>query len=101
MLIHRAAADAAVVTIKNVWLCYDELTLNPPDNEKFVKMLKTPTNVNYLEELIMINPGLNHKQYSYVIINNILKPRHSIIFFSYTENSSDQTKIVLKTIQVI
>ena len=92
VLIHRTAADAAVVIIKNVWLCYDKLTLNPSDNEKFVKMLKTPTTVNYLKELIMINPGLNHKQYSYVIRNNILKPRHLIILFSYTENSSDQTR---------
>ena len=89
VLIHRtAAAAAATVTIKNVWLCYDKLTLNPSDNEKYIKMLKTPTSVNYLKELIMINPGLRHKQYSYVIVNNILKPRHLIIFFSYTENSS-------------
>ena len=39
----------------------------------------------------MINSGLRRKQYLYVIVNNILKPRHLIIFFSYTENSSDQT----------
>ena len=76
VIIHRTAADAAVDTIRNIWLCYDKLTLNPFDNEKFAKMLKTPSTVNYLKELIMINPGLRHKQYSYVIVNNILKPRH-------------------------
>ena len=92
VLIHRAAGDVGIVTIKNVWLCYDKPSLNPSDNEKFVKMLKTPITVNYLKELIMINTGLKYKQYSYVIVNNILKPRHLIIVFSYTENSSDQTK---------
>ena len=81
-ILHRdSAVDAGVSKLKNLWLCYDKLTLNPSDNEKFIKMLKTPTEVNYLKEMIYINPGLKHKQYSYPIVNNILKPRHLIIFF--------------------
>ena len=94
IIIHRdsAVTDAAVLQLKNLWLCYDKLTLNPSDNGKFIKMLKIPTEVNYLKEMIYINPGLKHKQYSYPIVNNILKPRHFIIFFSWTENSNDQRK---------
>ena len=93
VIIHRAdGVDSGLLTLTNLWLCYDKLTLNPSDNEKFIKMLKTPTTVNYLKELIYINAGLKHKQYSYPIVNNILKPRHLIIFFSWTENSNDQTK---------
>ena len=92
--IHRdsTVTDPGILKLKNLWLYYDKLTLNPSDNEKFIKMLKTPTKVNYLKEMIYINPGLKHKQYSYPIVNNILKPRHLIIFFSWTENSNDQTK---------
>ena len=94
VIIHRAdgTADTAVVTIKNVWLCYDRLTLNASDNETFMKMLKTPTTVTYLKDMIYINPDLKHKQYSYPVVNNILKPRDLIIFFTYTENINDQTK---------
>ena len=55
-------------------------------------MLKTPTTVTYLKEIIYINPGLKQKQYSYPIVNNILIPRHLIIFFTHTENINDQTK---------
>ena len=91
-ILHRDAADAGILKLKNLWLCYDKLTLNPSDNEKFIKMLKTPTEVTYLKEMIYINPGLKHKQYSYPIVNNILKPRHLIIFFSWTENANNQTK---------
>ena len=92
-IIHRhSETDAAVLTLKNLWLCYDKLTLNPSDNEKFIKILKTPTEINYLKEMIYINPGLKHTQYTYPIVNNILKPRHLIIFFSWTENSNVQTK---------
>ena len=91
MNIHRAAGvDNAPVEVKNIWLCYDKLILNPMDTEKSSKMLKTPTTVNYLTEMIFINPGLMHKQCSYVIVNNVLKPRHLFIFFSYTENNGDQ-----------
>ena len=94
VIIHRdsGTADVAVVTIRNLWLCYDNLTLNPSDNKTFVEMLKKPTTANYLKEMMYINPGLKHKQYSYPIVNNILKPRHLIIFFSWTENTNDHTK---------
>ena len=91
-ILHRSGTDAGVLKLKNLWLCYEKLTLNPSDNEKFIKLLKTPTEVTYLKEMISINPGLKHKQFSYPIVNNILKPRHLIIFFSWTENSNDQTK---------
>ena len=103
VIIHRAdgTADAAVVTIKNLRLCYDKLTLNASDNETFIKMLKTHTTVTYLKEMIYINPGLKHKQYSYPIVNNVLKPRHLIIFFTYTENINDQTKLALKITRLI
>ena len=93
MVIHRGVGvTLGMVDVKNIWLCYDKLILNPADTEEFLKMLKTPTPVNYLKEMIYINPGLMHKQYSYVILNNILKPRHLFIFLSYTENNGNQLK---------
>ena len=93
ILLHKAAAvDVAKITIKNIWLCYEKLTLSASNKLAYAKFLSEPQTFKFYQESIKAQTALKNYEKSIILYETASKPRDLFVSFSHTENKNSQNK---------
>ena len=96
ILLHKAAAvDVAKITIKNVWLCYEKLTLSASNKLAYTKFLSEPQTFKFYQESINAQTALKNCEKSIILYETASKPRDLFVSFSHTEIEIPKIRIHL------
>ena len=84
-----AVADGKV-TIKNIYLCYEKLTLSPANKLLYTQYLSKQQIIKFYRENIFRLTSLKNVENDVILYETAQKPRHLFIWFSDTANRSLQ-----------
>ena len=91
ILIYKdSGVDDGKVTIKDIFLCYEKLTLSTADKLLCTKFLSSSQTINFYRESINTQTLLKHREKNIILYETASKPRELFVWFSYTENRSSQ-----------
>ena len=90
LLYKNTGVDNGKVTINNIYLCYEKLTLNAANKLIYTKFLSTPQTIKFYRESIYTQTSLKNREKNVILYETASKPREMFIWFSDTINRSDQ-----------
>ena len=90
LLYKDPAVAAGKVTIKNIYLCYEKLTLSAANKLLYTQFLSKQETIKFYRENIFTLTTLKNRERDVILYETAQKPRELFIWFSDTNNRSDQ-----------
>ena len=78
------------ITIKNIYLCYEKLTLSAAKKLMYTQYLSKQQIISFYRENIFKQTNLKNVENDIILYETAQKPRHLFIWFSDTLNRSNQ-----------
>ena len=78
------------VSVKNIYLCYQKLTLSPANKLLYTQYLSTQQIIKFYRENIFTVTSLKNRENDVILYETAQKPRHLFIWFSDTYNRFEQ-----------
>ena len=86
---HSTVGDG-IITIKNIYLCYEKLSLSPAKKLLYTQYLSKQQIIKFYRENIFRLTSLKNVENDVILYETAQKPRHLFIWFSDTANRSLQ-----------
>ena len=86
ILLYRSGGNDGKIIIKNIFLCYEKLTLSAANRLLYTKFLSSQQTINFYRESIVFQTSLKNREKNIILYETISKPRELFVWFSFTEN---------------
>ena len=84
------------ITMNNIFLCYEKLSLNAANKLLYTKFLSTPQTIKFYRESINTQTSLKNREKNIILYETCSKPRELFIWFSDTANRNSQDNDAFK-----
>ena len=106
ILIYRNGGTDAKIVIKDIFLCYEKLTLSAANRLLYTKFLSSQQIINFYRESIVFQTSLKNREKNIILYETINKPRELFVWFSNTQNrtgkqSYDSFQIDTNTMAIV
>ena len=78
------------ITIKDIFLCYEKLTLNAANKLLYTKFLSSPQTIKFYRESISAQTSLKNREKNIILYETCNKPRDLFIWIADTANRNSQ-----------
>ena len=86
ILLYRTGGDDGKIVIKDIFLCYEKLSLSAANRLLYTKFLSSQQIINFYRESIVFQTSLKNREKNIILYETINKPRELFVWFAYTEN---------------
>ena len=86
ILLYRYGGTDAKIVIKDIFLCYEKLTLSAANRLLYTKFLSSQQIINFYRESIVFQTSLKNREKNIILYETINKPRELFVWFSNTQN---------------
>ena len=91
ILLYKDAGIAnGKITIKDIFLCYEKLTLNAANKLFYTKFLSSPQTIKFYRESISTQTSLKNREKNIILYETASKPRELFVWFADTANRNSQ-----------
>ena len=90
LLFKDAGIANGKITIKDIFLCYEKLSLNAANKLLYTKFLSSPQTIKFYRESINAQTSLKKREKNIILYETCNKPREIFIWFADTANRNSQ-----------